>query len=79
THAFDAHGDRGLELQILDAEKATVLRQFLTDRGTVWVECPVVSDATYTIRLNDQDTSLDKPNSGRITARLRIKAPDRVQ
>jgi len=79
-HSFDTHGDRGLELQIIDQEKTVILRRFLSDRRTVWIEQPVRPGACYTIRLLDADTNLDsQPNTGTIAARLRLMPQAPIQ
>lgn len=75
-HSWDAYGDRGLQVQVLEDGNEPILTRFLSDRRTVWVECPVSAGKQYTIRLSDQDTRFDTsagPNTGTIAARLRFE------
>ena len=77
TGSIDAWGDKGLEAQVLDTQQRPLLTQFISDKGTVWVQCPVKEKTRYLIRLFDQDTRVEAGvpgHSGLIGARLRVKA-----
>ena len=76
--SIDTWGDKGLEVQVLDDQARPLLTQFISDKATVWVQCPVKEKTRYLIRLLDQDTRVETGvpgRSGQIGARLSVKAP----
>lgn len=78
VHSIDEAADKGLEVQVLDAEQGTVHTQFISDKGTVWIQCPVQEKTRYLVRLFDQDTPVAGPassNTGSIGIRLRVRPP----
>ena len=78
VHSIDEWGDKGLEVQVLDRDGNPVHSQFISDKGTIWVRCPVKENTRYMVQLYDKDTQLgdQRPgNQGSISVRLRARPP----
>jgi hypothetical protein len=76
VHSIDESGDKGLEVQVLDQDQKDIYRQFISDKGTVWIQCPVKEKTRYLVRLYDRDTPIGgqtPANSGAIVIRLRTR------
>lgn len=71
-------GDKGLEVQVFDHRQRPLLTQFISDKGTVWVQCPAKEKTRYLIRLFDQDARVEAGapgHSGLIRVRLGVRPP----
>jgi hypothetical protein len=74
----DEWGDKGLEVQVLEGGEQPVLARFISDKNSVWVECPVKARTRYVVRLFDQDAQAGPGapvRKGSIGIRVRVKAP----
>jgi hypothetical protein len=75
--SMDEWGDKGMEVQVLDEGQRPLLRRFVSDKASVWIEYPIRSKTRYVVRLFDQDAQAGpgvSSHKGAIAVRVRVKA-----